>query len=127
MNPWTGREYAIVKEYAHLGRHALAAALGRSPASVAVFASRHGISLRVDGSKKGKRMRKGLDPREKKAVEANRLCPECARRPVEDRKSGLCHPCYQTRLADAHRDFLEREEAEKNLQSARQEKHRARS
>lgn len=51
--PWTSRELARLRMVAHLGTAGAAEALGRSPGSVRVAASRHRISLRQPGERRG--------------------------------------------------------------------------
>lgn len=101
--PWTSREIATLREHAHLGRRALAHLLGRSERSVALFASRHGISLRRPGSRRGRRQGLVVDPRAAQVIREARttrpLCPVCVARPIDVPKAGTCQVCYRLELA----------------------------
>lgn len=53
------------------------------------------------------------------------ICPACGVRNV-DRAVGWCSPCYARQLAAAHRDQVDRLEAQRDLDAARQAKARSR-
>jgi hypothetical protein len=54
------------------------------------------------------------------------LCPECAKRPVEIERTGLCEDCHLDRLAWAHALEADRAEKDRQLLRERQRKSRAR-
>lgn len=150
---WTVAEVTRLRENAHLGAVAVARILGRSLSSVRAQANRQRISLRRAGEHRGlilgqprgeswgsRRDVDGLraavasgrlDPA---AVEASiarmlageepDLCPRCVRRPANHR-SGVCRVCHLNALADAHRDAVAVDEAQRRVWQARQEKSRS--
>ncbi len=124
---WTSKDIAYLRKHAGLGPDDLAERLGRSPAAVKRAASRHRISLRRPGSRKGivlgqprgvslrSDIREDLvtgriDP----ALFAERLridreaelCPSCAMRPITVGSTGLCRVCHLKRLTEAHREAV---------------------
>ena len=144
---WTTRDIALLRANAHLGAAELAGLLETTPRAVRNLASRHGISLRRRGERRGILLGQPRELRlaelvgedlaaDRKAAalvlercrltEAAELCPECGRRPVRVRKAGLCLPCHRRRLADAHRELLAEAEAGRELWQARQALKRAR-
>lgn len=54
------------------------------------------------------------------------LCPSCGKREQTVNSTGLCSPCHLRRLAAAHLDRIAETEAQRNLDSARQQAKRAR-
>jgi hypothetical protein len=136
-----------LRKIAAMGAELAAAELGRSERSVRVQASRHGISLRRTGERRGsvlgERAPGTLPPEERRAVlygvadparalararldVAGSLCPACGYRPAEVRSTGLCAVCHDRRLAEAHRQEAYAVEARRDLVTARQQKRRAR-
>jgi hypothetical protein len=127
--PWTSSEIDKLRANAHHGRQVVAALLGRSELAVATAARRFGISLRRPGSRAGRRQTRHIDPRALDALTATRtrpLCPACAARPIDVPVVGLCQVCYRRGLAQAHREEAAITAAGKDLDAARQEKHRSR-
>lgn len=142
--PWTSGEIAQLRKLAHLGPIALADQLGRSVGSIKMQASRQRISLRRPGERRGcvlgERHPGQLhtevrtlvfvgtsDPEraERRALSTDPLCPDCGHRPQE-RRSGLCEVCYLRRLTWSHRQEAAIASARRELDAARQAKHRAR-
>lgn len=131
---------------APLGVLAIAEELGRTPKAVKLFASKNGISLRRDGERRGSVLgepRPGTLPADQRRAvlygitnperararaegRDRELCPGCAYRPVENRRTGLCEPCHLRRLAWAHQQEVVVVAARRELVTARQQKHRAR-
>lgn len=127
---------------AHLGAAALAELLERSQRSVEAAASRHRISIRRRGERRGTvlcqprgvslapEMRETLVDAGALIAERLRidhegdLCPACGRRPQRVRSTGLCVPCHKERLAEAHREVIAEHEAQKRLWMERQRRHR---
>jgi hypothetical protein len=129
---------------AGLGTAAIAAALERTEGSVRQQASRHRISLRRAGERRGsimgelphRRLEPELreavflgvtDPRsaESRAHARGDLCPGCSSRPISTR-SGFCDVCYLSRLIQGHRDELAVAGARLELDAARAMKYRQR-
>lgn len=130
LEPWSTAELSTLREHAALGAATLAAMLGRSERAVRAKASELALSLRRDGETRGRRPA-GLDPLALAAIRERRthlegLCPLCSRRPIEVKRAGCCQVCYQRELADAHRDAAARAASARELDAARQEKHRTR-
>jgi hypothetical protein len=146
-HPWTTAEIKLLRANSSLGASALAAMLGRTPASVRRAAVRYRISLRASGERRGlvlgqprgvslkRDLRADLarDRRLAELVARNLslpldadLCPACARRPITVHSTGLCSVCHLRKLADAHRDAVAEIEARRELLAARQQLHRAR-
>jgi hypothetical protein len=146
-HPWTTAEIKLLRANSSLGASALAAMLGRTPASVRRAAVRYRVSLRSPGERRGlvlgqprgvslkRDLRADLarDRRLAELVARNLslprdadLCPACARRPITVHSTGLCGVCHMKKLAEAHRDALAEIAAQRELLAARQQ-HRARA
>lgn len=144
--PWTTTELGQLRELASagIGLPAIAVLLERSPKSVERQASRHRISLRTPGERRGLIMgeqnRRRLDPElreavflgvsdpvaaERRSTALGELCPGCSLRYVNTR-SGLCDVCHLKRLAAGHRDELAVRDSRLELDAARAMKYRAR-
>lgn len=146
---WTVTELQLLRDNAVHGAHFVAILTGRSVHSVQQAAKRHRISLRRKGERRGSVLnerRPGDDPARLRILDgagdarkvanyltleaaARRgaqpdLCPSCAARPVERPRTGLCQPCHLMALADAHRHDQARAEAQRELWTERQRKHR---
>jgi len=147
--PWTTGELALLRKHASEGAEAVAAVVGRSISSVRCAASRHDISLRRPGERRGRVLGQvrdaDLPPGYREDILDGRLdateiaehmrlaadpdtplCPECVRRPVSVPKTGLCGVCHKRRLAESHREKLDELEAQRDLWRSRQQLKRER-
>jgi hypothetical protein len=143
---WSTSELRELRELAEagIGVEAIAAALERTSGAVRQQASRHRISLRKAGERRGsimgelphRRLEPELreavflgvtDPRsaERRSRAGGELCPGCAVRPSNTR-SGLCDVCHLQRLIQGHRDELAVAGARLELDAARAMKYRQR-
>jgi len=148
--PWTVAELQLLRDNATHGVHVVALLTNRSVWSVRRAAYRHRITLRRKGERQGKvlnELKSGDDPSRGRILDgigsANRidhyvameaaarkgesaeLCPSCVARPIERPRTGLCHPCHLMALAEAHRHDQARAEAQRQLWTERQRKHRS--
>lgn len=147
--PWTASELTRLRELAPQGAGIAAATLGRSEVSVRSQASRYGVSLRLEGERRGRILyapdsRDGLEvigriradaaaglidvARMERLVELVRAgvptC-RCGSRPIENPRIGICRVCYLRDLRRAHELELEVRQEEKAIDAVRARKHRA--
>ena len=134
-----------MRDNARLGAAGVARILGRSGRSVRCAASRHRVSLRPPGSRRGCVLGQPfgaildpavraelLDSKRAELIAArmlepeDELCPFCARRPIRVASTGMCKVCHLKRLASKHREVQEEEEAQRDLFAARSMLHRRR-
>jgi hypothetical protein len=119
---WTTTELKRLRENRELGAVAIAELLGRSVWSVKGAAYRQGISLRRPGDVRGhvlgqpRAMSLAGDAHQAMAAAPDlyaerlrvlrdaSLCPECARRPIQVERSGLCRPCHVNHLEQLYRE-----------------------
>jgi len=121
FRPWTTRELAQLRRIAQLGAQECTRRLGRTMWPVRTAASRHFISLRPPGERRGvvfaqphgwhlpHEQREAIlaSPHHDKILTAHlnfakgigELCPGCGRWPIST-EHGLCHACYAKRLAN---------------------------
>lgn len=136
--PWTTKEYEIIRAHASLGADALAIELGRSRRSVVCKASDLGVSLRKERSRKGLRLGQPRttkltavvkDPAFLEAIADGKtlteltqalaedvkggteLCPRCVARPIRHKSTGLCTVCHFKGLAQQWRERNAEQEA----------------
>ena len=120
--PWTTAELERLREHRELGAVAVAELLGRSVWSVKGAAYRQAISLRRPGDATGHVLGQpramGLAGDVRRAMAASpelyaerlrvvrdaSLCPECARRPIQVERSGLCRLCHGKHLERLYRE-----------------------
>lgn len=146
---WTSSEVAELRRLAPLGARVAAQALGRSVSSVRLQAHRQRISLRPPGERRGillgqspkvkgpavKKLRRDVLAGDvdqevvvhlvELAAQGAPICPMCGREPVET-PAGLGQICHNRELALAHELAVDRRTSERDLDAARQRKHRAR-
>jgi len=119
---WTTTEVERLRENRELGAEAVAELLGRSIWSVKGAAYRQGISLRRPGDSRGHVLGQprtmslardlhramaaapGLYAERLRVLRDASLCPECARRPIQVERSGLCRPCHGKHLERLYRE-----------------------
>lgn len=146
IRPWSTGDLAFMRANASLGAAQLARLMNRSKGAVEKAASRHGISLRRPGERRGLVLRQPrgvslrvelrddlLDSNFAAAVAARMaidreadLCPRCVARPITVRATGLCRTCHVHVLTEAHREQTAEIEAQRALWQSRQELKRAR-
>lgn len=140
QRPWRAQDITLLRSHAHLGANQLAELLHRTPHAVRLQASRQRISLRQPGQPTGRILGDPPPPLRdlfrrdptaatrisQAATNPAPLCPRCARRP-QSPTLGICRPCHLTALADAHRAETAEQAARRDLDQARQAKHRART
>lgn len=144
--PWTSTEIARLRELAPLGAVVAAHTLGRSLESVRMQAKRQRISLRPPGRRGGRILGQirgvSVSRRLRSDVESGRLsntrvvelvslaaagapiCPMCGREPIET-PAGLGVICHNRELAHAHELVVDQLASQRELDAARQRKHRA--
>ena len=120
--PWTSRELGRLRDNRELGAVAVADLLGRSVWSVKQAAYRQGISLRRPGDARGHVLGQArtmslagtvyqamaaapeVYAERLRVLREAALCPECARRPIQIERSGLCRPCHGEHLENLYRE-----------------------
>jgi hypothetical protein len=153
---WKMSEIAELRRLAPLGAQVVADQLGRSVWSVRKQAYRLRISLRPSGERRGvvlgqprgtrayppqrlrflRQLREDIlagridvvrmERRIRAITHGADLCPECAKRPIENERTGLCEDCHLDRLTWAHALEADRAEKDRQLLRERQRKSRAR-
>lgn len=142
IKPWSVREINDLRRNAALGADTLAHLLGRTPNAIRLQAAKLRISLRRAGERRGRVL--GQQPSTElppgwrdlavtdpatastlaqDALTQAPLCPRCATWPQAPRL-GICRVCHTHALAEAHRHAQALATAKRDLDQARQAKHR---
>lgn len=123
---WNTGELKVLRQYAGLGRDAVAAILERSPGSVASKARELGVSLEASGADvdvAGSSAR--ILQRVRQAIGAG-ICPLCGKRLAIMKSTGICRVCHLDQLISLREVQLLEVARERRLTKLRQEKRRLR-
>ena len=142
IKPWSVRDINDLRRNAALGADTLAHLLSRTPNAIRLQAAKLRISLRRTGERRGRVLGQTTnsplppgwrdlaitDPTTATALAQDALttaplCPRCTTWPQAPRL-GICRVCHTHALAEAHRHAQALATAKRDLDQARQAKHR---